>query len=208
MPRFIPLPVRQAIYCRFHKGQDVSTIAQALRLSPRTVRHLVHNMRQQTSKNLLPAYERCGRPAFSQPPPLVQHALDLRHDHPSWGAGLIRVLLRQQHPQATLPSERTLQRWFRRSQQTPAPPGRRPAAAKQRANTPHEVWQMDAVEQLPLRTGKQLSWLRLIDECSGAVLETVVFPPPVLETGSGGGRASLLAPGFWPLGTPPAVACG
>ncbi len=208
MPRSIPVPLRQSIYIRIQKGQDVPTIARALGLAPRTVRHLAQQLRQHGPNNLKPGYPRCGRPALPQPPPMVQLALNLRQVHPTWGAGLIRVVLHQHHPKTTLPSERTLQRWFCRTRQTPAPPGRRPAAAKVRASTPHEVWQMDAVEQLPLRTGAQVSWLRLIDECSGAVLHTEVFPPGLLETGPGLRRANLLAPGLCALGAAPAAARG
>jgi hypothetical protein len=36
---------------------------------------------------------------------------------------------------------------------------------------------VDAAEQVPLRSGRRVCWLRIVDECSGAVLETVVFPP-------------------------------
>ena len=35
---------------------------------------------------------------------------------------------------------------------------------------------MDAAELVKLRTGLLVSWLRIVDECSGAVLRTAVFP--------------------------------
>jgi len=54
--------------------------------------------------------------------------------------------------------------------------GRRPAIATLRAARPHQVWQIDAAEQVGLRSGQRVSWLRVVDECSGAVLRTVVFP--------------------------------
>src|SRR5262249_55120771 len=40
---------------------------------------------------------------------------------------------------------------------------------------PHEVWQMDACEQIPLGNGQRVCWLRGVDECSGAILWTEVF---------------------------------
>ena len=58
----------------------------------------------------------------------MQAALALRREHPIWGAGLIRVMLRRQLPQDAPPAERTLQRWFVRAGLAPAPAGRRPAA--------------------------------------------------------------------------------
>ena len=36
---------------------------------------------------------------------------------------------------------------------------------------------MDAKEHIRIKTREEVSWLRLIDECSGAVLWTAVFPP-------------------------------
>ena len=45
-----------------------------------------------------------------------------------------------------------------------------------------------------------MSWLRLIDECSGAVLETVVFSLRVLEPGARVRGAESVASGFCPLG--------
>jgi hypothetical protein len=126
MPRFIPVPVRQSILTRSQKGQPVSIIAQALGLCPRTVRHLLQRWRSQVPGSLGPDYVRGGRPPHGGPSPLVQEALALRAEHPTWGAGLLRVLLRQRHPRETVPSERTLQRWLGRTCRKPASPGRRP----------------------------------------------------------------------------------
>lgn len=53
-----------------------------------TVRHLRQRLRADV---LAPAYERCGWRA----PEVYQLALQLRRAHAPWGAGLIRVLLRE-----------------------------------------------------------------------------------------------------------------
>ena len=50
-------------------------------------------------------------------------------------------------------------------------------AQADRAAVPHDTWQMDASEQLRLGSGQGISWLRLVDEYSGAFLGTTVFPP-------------------------------
>jgi transposase InsO family protein len=116
---------------------------------------------------------------------LIEEALQLRRAHPTWGAGLVRVLLHRQYPADPIPAERTLQRWFRRAELIPAPSGRRAGASSyQRAPQPHDVWQMDAADQVALHNGTQVCWLRIADECSGAVLETTVFPPGVLARGT------------------------
>ena len=70
-----------------------------------------------------------------------------------------------------------MQRWFHQAGLGPAPKGRRPALNPPRARQPHDVWQVDAKERILLQSGQRVSWLRIVDECSGAVLWTVVCPP-------------------------------
>jgi transposase len=205
MPSPIPAPVRQQILERWKKGQSVASLAAELQLSARTVRHLVHRFAQRGSKGVATDYGGCATKKLPTDSAAFQKALQMRQQHPRWGGGLIRVLLKEQGQ--ACPSVRTLQRWFRRHQLTPALPGRRPAREKQRARHPHEVWQMDAVDQLRLGSGQKVSWLRLVDECSGAVLRTVIFSPRVLESGRASARARDLAPGFFAVGKAPAFPC-
>lgn len=176
MPRSISLPVRQVIRKRFQQDHTPAAIAQQLGISPRTVRHLLQRFAEDEGK-LTPDYEHCGRPPKQQPPPVITAALTLRQQHPTWGAGLIRVMLqnsRKYRPQQ-IPCQRTFERWLARLGEAPAPPGRRPDTQQDRAARSHEVWQVDAADQMRLGSGCQASWLRAVDECSGAVLGTVVF---------------------------------
>ena len=199
MPRPLPMPIRQAIWQRHQRGQNVMTIAHALRLAPRTVRHLVHRFQRRSNDALAPSYRYGSASSSDTDDDVQQQALALRQQHPTWGAGLIRVILRRQQAEA-LPSERTLQRWFHKAGLGPAPAGRRPTPNSQRAEVAHEVWQMDAKERVKLKTGTQVSWLRIVDECSGAVLWTAVFPPRELGAGRARGGASRTASGFSALG--------
>jgi hypothetical protein len=208
MPRPISIPVRQAIWRRLLDGQDGPTIAAALGLAPRTVRHLIRRFRQGGQAAVMPASDRCGAATPKPSEALVQAALSLRREHPSWGAGLIRVRLRRRHPHQAPPAARSLQRWFLRAGLAPAPAGRRPAAESRRAARPHEVWPMDAAEQVPLQTGQRVSWLRIAEEWSGGVLWTAVFPPGPLERGPAAGGPGSVAAGVHPLGSPRATPRG
>jgi transposase len=201
MPRPLPLPVRQVIWRRCQRGQSVKTITQALDLPLRTVRHLVRRFRLRGDGTVAPSYRHHSATSADGADAVRQQALALRQQHPSWGAGLIRVILRRQQIAESLPSERTLQRWFHEAGLGPAPAGRRPTSNPHRAQAAHEVWQMDAKERVKLKTGVRVSWLRIVDECSGAVLWTAVFPPRELGAGSSAGRASPAASGFSTLGT-------
>jgi transposase len=200
MPSPIPIPVRQAILKRWQKGESVASLAEELELSLRTVRHLVHRFALRGLNGLEPDYDRCKTKKMPTGSDEFQKVIEMRKQHPSWGGGLIRVVLQEQGDD-DCPSTRTLQRWFRRETLSPAPPGRRPASEVRRAHQPHDVWQMDAVDQLRLASGQQVSWLRLVDECSGVVLQTTIFPPAFLERGRTRGRAGDVAPGFFAVGT-------
>lgn len=201
MPAPVSVPVRQAIWNQWHQGKEVAAIAAKFELAPRTVRHLVRRFRVQGKQGMAPSYEPCGQRRSQNLESVRDESLRLRREHPTWGAGLIRVMLQRNAFASELPTERTLQRWLAAAGLNPAPSGRRPASESRRAQEPHEVWQMDAAERLRLATGQQVSWLRLIDECSGAVLSTTIFPPRVLGSSVADLGPKRFAPGFFPLGT-------
>ena len=66
-------------------------------------------------------------------------------------------------------------RSWRSTAPSPSQPVAGRAAVVAPAERPHDVWQMDAVEKTSLATGQRISWLRLVDEWTGAVLDTKVF---------------------------------
>jgi transposase len=200
MPQPIPVPVRRQIWSRVGDGHDAATIARALGLCPRTVQQLVQRFRHGGPEALPPNYH-APEPRRLIPIHLVDEALFLHQEHPSWGAGFIRVQLQRRHRMWTIPSVRTLQRWFRQTRLPPAPPGRRPVVEPHAADGPHAVWQMDASEQIALATGHEVSWLRSVDEFTGAVLSTRVFPPRPVEPGAQPRDATLFTPAISPLGT-------
>jgi transposase InsO family protein len=142
----------------------------------RSVRRLYAKFQQHGAEMIAPAYGACGQ---NQPHQtrreLLDEARQLREQHPTWGAPLIRVMMKQKRRRRRLPAVRTLQRWFQKEALPKAPPGHRPPTSEDRATQPHQVWQMDAAEEIALRTGRRVSWLRVVDEWSGAVLETIVF---------------------------------
>jgi hypothetical protein len=179
MPAPVPLPLRRRLWQLAQQGVPTADLAARLRLPLRTTQQLLRRFRQQ-EQALPPAYRPGpGRPRWAGTP-WREEALALRQQHSRWGAGYIRVRLRAAHPEQPVPSERTLLRWFASLRLPAAPPGRRPQADAQRACQPHQVWQMDAADQQHLRSGQGVCWLRLVDEGSGAFLQSVVFPPDLL----------------------------
>ena len=206
MPAPLPPTLRRLIVSRSGRGQTATDIARALHLCPRTVRHLLRRSRDPANPPG-PSYRPGpGRPAADHP--LRPRALALRRQHPTWGAGYIRVRLAAEADPATVPSERTLQRWFRRERHPPATGGRRSPSAADRATAAHDTWQMDAVEQLRTADGQGACWLRLVDEYTGAFLGTTVFPPVLLGPRPRGRGAAALAPRLRAVGAAAAAAGG
>jgi transposase len=175
MPRAIPVPVRETILSRHQQGHSASRIAEDLDLPATTVRSLIQRLRS-NPEALAPSYA-SDRPDH----PLLEEVLDYRRENSQWGGELIRTFLLDDHPKEDVPTARTLQRWLRNAGLSPAPAGRKPTMRRRRSDTPHAVWQVDAVEQLVLASKEKASWLRVVDECSGAFLRTRIFPPGAVE---------------------------
>ena len=182
MPRPLSVPLRQEIVRRRQQGLPLTQIAADLAIPYGTVRNIWRLYRRHDREGLAPDYRSCGRPV---PPPiqeLLRIACDLKREHPVWGAGLSRLQLRKHAHDRDLPSVRSLQLAFVRAGVNR--PRRRRAAAVvvPQAVQPHEIWQVDAVENVPLATGQRICWLTVTDEASGAILATEVSPPPPVGT--------------------------
>jgi len=96
MPSPIPVPVRQAIFRRWQQGASVPVLAEELNLSERTVRHLVRRFAARGLQGVDPDYARCATKSAATGKPLFSKAVQMRQEHPTWGAGLIRVLLKEE----------------------------------------------------------------------------------------------------------------
>jgi transposase len=199
MPAPVPLPLRQTIWTRHLQGVSTSELADLFGLAPRTVRGLIRRARARGAEGLTP--DSTHPNPSPAPHPTRQEALRLRREHPTWGAGMVRVWM-ERSGMSGLPSAREIQRWFAAAGLNPAPKGRRPQSAWRPATGPHETWQVDAAERIALANGSQASWLRITDEYTGAVLSTVVFPPRALEFGPRVCLSTDVAEGFYPVGPP------
>jgi hypothetical protein len=194
MPRALAPAVRLAICRRQRVGQSVSQIAGELAVPERTVRHVLQQFRLRGEESLRASYVSCGRSSSATMKAIRQRVRKLREQHPRWGAGRLRIELPRWFDECELPCARTVQRWLRTTRR--APSGRPAKANMTRAEQPHQVWQIDAAEQKRLGSGAMISWLRVADECSGAVLKSFVFSPGALQPSSRGPRAGLFAAGF------------
>lgn len=179
MPAALSMRERRQIVAMREQGHSFREIGEELNRDYETVRKIYHRYVQ--NGQLEASYDRCCQQDIRSNEAVYQRAIQLKQAHPKWGAGLIWVELVEEFDETELPSERTLQRWFRRgSVQNPAPE-RRPRPFGTRGKRSHEVWAMDAKEQVELGDGSFVSWLTVTDEGSGAILGAFLFPHQTLD---------------------------
>jgi hypothetical protein len=142
---------------------------------------------------LAPNYERCRQRGPRKAKALVEQAVGLKREHPRWGARLIRMQLRDDWAEEQLPSDRTLQRWFRQAGVNRSPSKQQSPPTVKRGQAVHEVWAIDAKEKIRLADRSQASWLMISDEASGAVLHAEAFPPGAVESDRGSAGTPVLA---------------
>lgn len=159
--------------------QHLTPTAAATRfhLSLRTVQRLFARFADLGEAGIDPDYRCCGQhqPAHTSAD-LVEQICQTRRDHCRWGSEMIRLELDPDRPD--LPCARTIRRQLAAAGLQPAPPGRIPAGPGilvPRATAPHQGWQVDASEEIVLQSQQRVCWLRIVDEYSGAFLQTTVF---------------------------------
>jgi hypothetical protein len=116
----------------------------------------------------------------------VARACELKKLHPKWGAQLILVELARECgiALANLPAARTLQLAFRAAKlQRPRRPKKPPTPPSPRATRVHEVWEVDAVEKARMPNQRLASWLAVVDEATGTLLDLELSPPTAVARG-------------------------
>jgi transposase len=181
MPAALPVPLREQMVRLHEQGHLLVDIAQQLNVRYSTLCSWWRRYRKEGEAGLKPRYDHCG-PRGPRDPPVQQAALALRREHPRWGAGRIRVELRQSFPDRPLPQVRAVQRWFRAAGLQPVR-AQHPPVQRQRGRVVHDVWEVDAKEQIRLADGSGSSVLAAVDEASGALLEATPFSPVSLGPG-------------------------
>lgn len=169
---------REQILALQSQGIAPKAISEQLSLPYGTVKHLCRKFKSCASNGIGPNYANCGRKAAVSKERVKIWALELRQQHPKWGAPRIRVELQLSgglYSQEELVSIRTLQRLFRKKGFSPvrAQSGQ-PAIGRSLA--PHNIWEVDAKERFRLSDGTPACYLTIADEKTGAWLEAPVFP--------------------------------
>ena len=180
MPSALPMTIRQEIVRRRLDGQELTQVAlRAGPLVPLRPADLA-KFRAARSRRPEPALlelwpaDRQRRRSWPGPVPLKRDTPvgAPRSSGSNWHASWAWTW-------SALPAARTLQDAFRAAQVStrrsgPRNRGREPAPHATRL---HEVWQVDAVEKTRLANGRLASWLTVVDEATGAMLDAELSPP-------------------------------
>lgn len=173
------LVLREQIYALQSQGAGPKAISEQLNIPYGTVKHLCRKFKLCDKECLAPKYANCGRKPFSDLEASKKRALELRQQHPKWGAPRIRVELQLERSAASggeaLSGIKSLQRFFRKKE---AYPLRRQSAEPSigRSLAPHNIWEVDAKERFTLEDGSPACYLTITDEKTGAWLEAPIFP--------------------------------
>ena len=203
MPRALPTSLRHQIIALRSEGLSLAGIASQLHLPYSSVRRICRRYRSDPSRPLHPDYSRCGRKLAPSVQALVEAACRMKQEHPGWGAGLIRVKLINSSNEQVIPSVRTLQQAFVRAGVNRPRPPRPRTPPTPRATEPHQIWEVDAKERIPLASGQTVSWLAFTDEASGALLAAELSPPRLLGEGPPGRDPGHVQKDLHPLGPAP-----
>ena len=190
------LLLRQRIFELRQQGVTIQAIAEQLALSFSTVKSLCRRFRETGSAGLQPDYSNCGSKTANRLAGRKGQAIGQKTLHPKWGAPRIRVEIHligspaegALGPTGEPPGIRTLQRWYRKSGlYSPRRQGTGPITGRSTAT--HNIWEVDAKENLFLTDGSPACYLTIGDEKSGAWIEAPVFPPPKNQSGPAGRSA-------------------
>ena len=175
MPKPIPVAIRRQIVERREGGERLKGIANDLMMPYESVRKVwgVYRREGRIHAN----YQACGKREVKASQRVYRAAIWLKRQHPTWGAPLIRQVIREKWQAERVPHERTLQRWFRQAGVQVKKAGMAGQARHGRGKAPHNIWEMDSREAIQIASGEKLSWLLMSDEASGAVLGGEVFSP-------------------------------
>jgi hypothetical protein len=175
------LATRKAIICQRQLGISMSEICETLNVSYTSVRRICKrysdNLHPESDLQsvLTPHYSNCGPKTEKWSSDIVDAVLLLKAEHLSWGAPRLLVELERKLCGQTLPTIRTVERWFRKNN-LGKPPRQGGEPAIGRARGVHNIWEVDAKENLVLLDGQEACYLTTVDEKSGALLASPVFP--------------------------------
>lgn len=113
MGQALPLAMRQEIVSLRQSGKTYRQISEQLHVGYATSKHIWYTYQREGEAGLQTRYANCGTKTKRSRANMCRIVLWLKRLHPSWGAGRIRIGLLSRYEEKLIPSERTMQRWFK-----------------------------------------------------------------------------------------------
>ena len=201
MGRATDLSRRKKIVDQKLAGQTLKAISEQMNLPFSTVRRIWRRYRDRGPKGLAADYTSCGQHFDLSNDLVYRSACYLKFLHPMWGAPLIRILLEKRYTcrGLSIPSSRSLQRWFKQKGYN-KPRSKAPKEPAIKASAVLQVWQIDAKEHVQIASGQRICWLTVTDEHSCGLLGARAFPPQADLSSASHTSASLLKSMLYQMG--------
>lgn len=119
MGQALPLALRQEIVSLRESGKTYRQISEQLHVGYATSKNIWYSYRKQGEAGLQTRYANCGIKTKRSGANMYRIVLWLKRLHPGWGAGRIRIGLLSRYDEKLIPSERTMQRWFKEKKPDP-----------------------------------------------------------------------------------------
>jgi len=176
MPKSLSMAIRLSIIEDYRKGEKISYLSRKFKINRGTIRELIKRHKAEGVEGLRTKYECCGKKRPDEQDFVFRAVRCFRTWHPSWGAEKIRCELRLRDKKIPLPSVRTMNRWFHWNDQIAVSlKSSLPICENKKAKALHEVWQIDAKEEMIIGDGSKNCWLNIVDEYSGMVIQPPIF---------------------------------
>lgn len=177
MPKAIPMSKRLLIIEGRESKKTIQALSIEYEVDYSTVKRLLRRHKASPEAAPLPRYNNCGKRKRDAKTDIVYRGVRcFKRWHPTWGAGKIRTELLRYDNTLVIPSDRTLQQWFKDFGQTRRRRDVVPSVESSKGKAAHDVWQIDAKEEMKTLDGQLNTWLNIKDEYTGAVVEPTVFP--------------------------------
>jgi len=178
MPQAVSMAVRQSIIANYNQGVKVSNLVQTYGVSKATIYELLKRHKAGGEQSLKPQYGNCGKSRPASKDFIYRAVRCMKTWHPNWGAEKIHAEVLYMRGDLKLPHYRTFYRWFHWNEQLRVQPkSTLPTSVHKWAKQLHEIWQVDAKEEMSTADGQKQCWLNITDEFSGMVIDPPVFPP-------------------------------
>lgn len=173
----LTLLVKHKIIAECQSGRSLNSISSEMKVSYGAVWTLWNRYAVEGSSALSPRYGNNGRKGSDRNCLVFRAACWLKRRYPEWGSPVIRVILQDRYGKSeAIASARQMNRWFIKSGLSHRG-SKIPTNPKEWAREVHEIWQVDAKENVGIDSGDKVCWLTVADEKSGALVAAPPFPP-------------------------------